>query len=232
MEGNLFEQSGENRSFAQRYGFGIGIGIVLVAAVLVVAGRNLFSGGSVPTHKMPEVVLVMPKLPPPPPPPQPKPPEQKLEQKMIEQAPVAEKEEKPDDKPAEQPPAATTNIAGQGGPDFGLQRGSGGGFLGGGGRNGSGSRWGWYAAKLQKEIGTALRKNGKIKNSVINLTVRIWLDAATGRIVRASIAGSTGDRSLDSALTSEVLEGLQLDEPPPAGMPSPIVMRISARRPN
>ena len=225
----------EERGFLQRFGFPIGIGVLVIAGVLILAGRNLFSGNKQAARKMPEVMLVMPKLPPPPPPPpQPKPPEQKMEQqKMIEQAPVDKDEEKPDDKPAEAPQAATTNIQGSGGPDFGLRGGNGGGFLSGNGRHGSGTRWGWYAAKCQNRVGEALRKSSRTKNSSINsIVVRLWPDATTGRIVRAKLAASTGDQSLDNAISNEILTGLQLDEPPPSGMPSPIVMRIAARRPH
>jgi hypothetical protein len=41
---------------------------------------------------------------------------------------------------------------------------------------------------------------------------------------------STGDGKLDSALRDEVLQGLQLPEPPPADMPMPINLRLTARK--
>ncbi len=61
--------------------------------------------------------------------------------------------------------------------------------------------------------------------------MRVWADG-TGRIVKATLAGSTGRADLDRALQNEILTGLQLESAPPEGMPMPIVMRISARRPN
>jgi hypothetical protein len=65
----------------------------------------------------------------------------------------------------------------------------------------------------------------------MNLQVQIWPDKA-GRIVRVQLTGSTGDPTIDRAITNEVLSGLQLQEPPPAEMPVPIVLRLTARRPD
>ena len=230
-----FDDSAEERNFFQKYGFALGMVVLVLAAVGVFAGRSLFPTGKPMQRKGPDVLAIrLPPMPTPPPPPQQPPPlQQKLETKMIEQAPVDDKEEKPDDKPPDAAPALVTNLVGQGPDSFGLGRGGpGSGMLGGSGRRGSGTRWGWYAAKVQSRIGDALRKGSRTKNaSISNLVVRVWPDATTGRIVRAKLAESTGDRALDGVIADEVLTGLQLDEPPPAGMPAPIVMRINARRP-
>lgn len=154
---------------------------------------------------------------------------------MVEQTPVNEPEPKPDEpKPADEPPAAlSTNVQGDGPPDgFGLSGAGGGGNGSGRGLGGSGraaSRWGWYAAKVQTSIGEALRRNPKTRDAVLSEKIRVWPDA-TGRISRAKLAASTGDPALDAAITS-ALTGVQLPEPPPADMPSPILLRLSARRP-
>jgi TonB family protein len=60
--------------------------------------------------------------------------------------------------------------------------------------------------------------------------VKIWADS-TGRVTRAAIASSSGNAALDATLRDQVLTGLQLSEPPPEGMPMPIVLRVTARRP-
>lgn len=153
---------------------------------------------------------------------------------MIEQTPVNEPEAKPEPKPADDPPAPLgTNIQGDGPPDgFGLSggKGNGGGTgtgIGGGGK--SSSRWGWYAAKVQTAVGETLRRNPRTREAVLSHKVRIWPDS-TGRITRAKLADSTGDSALDTAITDS-LTGIQLPEPPPADMPSPILLRLSARRP-
>ena len=77
----------------------------------------------------------------------------------------------------------------------------------------------------------ALRRNPRTRGAKLRIEVRIWPDA-TGRITRAQLSGSSGDPAVDAAIRDEVLTGLQLPEPPPQGMPSPIVLRVIAQRPN
>jgi hypothetical protein len=153
---------------------------------------------------------------------------------MIEQAPVAEPE-----KPAEQikPKAAApaaplgTGLKGDGPGLSGLgASGEGGGVFGGTGSGGGGSKWGWYAGQVQSRIAEALRSNKTTSQANLKIKVHIWADS-TGRITRARIDGSTGDGKLDSTIQNQVLTGLQLQEPPPPGMPMPIVMRLSVRQP-
>lgn len=145
----------------------------------------------------------------------------------------AKVEPKPQPKANPPPAALATGIKGDGPGMAGLS-GSGSG-LGGGtgtgastGTGGTGSKFGWYAGLVQKKIASALSANPKTKSSSIEkLEVRIWPDAS-GRITRASLTKSTGDSEVDNAIERQVLTGLQLDEPPPAGMKLPIVLRISA----
>lgn len=156
---------------------------------------------------------------------------------MIEQAPLEEKPPEPEPKPADEPPPILgTNIKGDGPSDgFGLGFSGNGGGLGGNGLGGTGRRggkWDSYARQVQSTIVEALRRNPKSRAaSISGLQVRIWPDSA-GRVSRAQLVGSTGNPSLDEAIRNEVLTGLQLNEPQPQGMPSPIVLRLNARRPN
>jgi hypothetical protein len=69
------------------------------------------------------------------------------------------------------------------------------------------------------------------RNAAFQLEVRVWADL-TGRVTRSLLASSTGDPQVDDAIKNKILNGLQLQEPPPAGMPMPIVMRFTARHPN
>jgi outer membrane biosynthesis protein TonB len=226
----------DERSFFQRHR-----GLLIFGVLVLVGGVGFaiskLSGSTSSPRKAPEMTMVSIKLPPPPPTPPPlppPPPPPPMEQpKMMEQAPVDDQEEKPDDKPPEEPPSLTTNNVGSGpGDGFGLGRGTGRGGIGGSGRSKSGSRFGWYAGQVQTRIADAMRSNRKTRKASINgIQVRVWPDT-TGRITRAQIAGSTGDVSVDAAIQNEVLSGLQLSEPPPKGMPTPIVLRLTARRPN
>jgi protein TonB len=214
----------DNRTFFQRYGVAIGV-LTVVAIVIVFTIRMIAGAGSSPRK---ESALVLVSLPPPPPPPpvQNVPPEPKMEDRQTFQP-----EEKPEEEPPKPPnePPIGTNIKGDGTANpFGLGNTAGSGF---GDRAASASRFGWYAGQVQSKISEALRNNRKTHVAELNIRARIWPDAS-GRITRAQLTGSTGDPSLDTAIQDEVLTGLQLREPPPAGMPMPIVLQLTAKRPH
>ena len=171
-----------------------------------------------------------PPLPPPPPPQvEPPPPE---EEQMVEQEPVSEEEPPPDDSPPEPPsPDIGTGLTGGDGNGFGLTSGGGNGngrrgSIGGG----SGSKYGWYASKVQSSISSALRGNSSTRNATFTITVKIWADRL-GRVTRAELVGTTGQPDLDRTIRSQILTGLQLTDPPPADMPMPINLRMTARQP-
>jgi outer membrane biosynthesis protein TonB len=220
--------------FFQKYGIAIGVAVV----VLLAAGIGLsfyFFSDKIPPPKKPQEIMVhleppppLPPSPPPPPPPKEPPPP---EQKMVEQPPVNKPEEKPKDAPKspDKPPGPPGPVASGPPSDFGL----GGGGEGGGGIGGSGggSKYGWYAGEVQAAITKALHNNEKTKSAALHLKVRVWADG-TGRITRASLAGSSGDSAVDDAIKNQVLTGLNLPEAPPSDMPMPIVLRISELRPN
>lgn len=233
MSSLLSENPDEERPFLQRFGFVLGVAGIAVVGAVIFIGQALTQAKAAP-RKAPEVTLVAivatPPPPPPPPPPQPK----LVEEKMIEQMPVDDAEAKPEEASAAPAPDLGTNVTGNGPADgFGLSRGGGGGFSLGarGGSGGSASRWGWYASQVQATIGDALRREPRTRDAAFRVVVRVWSDSA-GRVTRAQLAESTGDAAVDAALQDQVLTGLQLREPPPEGMPMPIVMRLTARRPN
>lgn len=227
--------SRDPRSFL-RYGAVIAVLVIVLGGVVL-----LFSGDdSPPPRKVHEITIVTILQPPPPPPPPP--PQQMPEPKMVEQTPITEpaiKEEKPVEKPKDEPARDAKNDEPPPGPLsldqkaegpgdlFNLGGKPGGtGLLGGGG---GGSRWGWYAGIVQQQIEAALRANNKTRNAVMQIQVRLWSDA-TGRVSRVQLVSSTGDTELDKVIQNEILAGLTLREPPPKDMPMPIVTRITARR--
>jgi len=215
----------------------LGLALAAVAGVLFAAG-HIGSLDRPVVHKPVQEFRTVRLPPPPPPPPRPEPlprPEPApVPDQMIEQPAVTENDTKPPETPKAASDAANgalgTNIQGNGSADgFGLSgSGSGNGLLGGGqgGGLGGGSRWGWYANKLQAEIQSALLNHKQTRHATLRVTVHLWADA-TGRIVRAKLARSTGDLALDEALRKDVLGTLVLPEPPPEGMPMPIVLRIT-----
>jgi protein TonB len=231
----------EELGFYQRYRFFIWAGgLILLIAPITLAIRTFTANQ--PPAKVQPVTFV--KLLPPVPTPTPPPPTQSTPrpQEMIEQKQMMEPETKPihpDEKPKEEnkkqaPPGPLgVNAKGEGqGDAFGLVGRPGGNGLLNGGGGGSGSRFGWYAAQVQSRIEQALRDNSHTRGaSIPGLRVRIWADN-TGRVTRAQLIGSTGNAAIDSAITNEVLTGLQLQEPPPADMAMPIVLRVTAHRPS
>lgn len=178
------------------------------------------------------IVNIIPPLPPPPPPPpppkeQPPEPETAKEEKFVP-------EEAPKPEPVAQADAPMgTNLQGDGPNAYGLGVGGGGGMIGGRGlgNGGGGSKYGAYASQVQSRVGDALRNHKKTRSASLNIKVRIWLDS-TGRVTRSTISGTSGKADIDTAIRDEILTGLQLQNPPPDGMPMPIVMRLSATRPN
>ena len=216
-----------------------------VVALAVIAGlfgfTLLFLVGNddMPPPRQVRELTVVNIVPPPPPPPTPPPPEQK----MIEQPKMAEpefKEEKPVDKPKDEPVKDAKNDEPPGplsldakavGPGdlFNLGSKVGGSPYGGGG--GGGSRWGWYSTIVTDQATAAIRANPRTRNMATQIQVRLWADAS-GRVTRVTISPSTGDAELDAIIRDEVLGRLTLREPPPRDMPMPVVTRVTARRPS
>ncbi len=232
----------DDPGFFRRYRVAIIVGAVLVLC----AGAYFAFGGKSETKKKPKsnVVSIMPALPPPPPPPPtpaPTPPPQeapppdnpKQPEFQAEDQPESPKEAPQAETPDEAPAPLGTNLQGNGPDGFGLTGRGGGGMIGGTGKGGKGggSKYGWYAGQVQARIVDALQKHRRTRSAALSLKVRIWADAS-GRVTRATLEGSSGDAAVDQALVSEILTGLQLQEPPPEDMPMPIVMRITAKRPN
>ncbi len=234
-----YEDPEDDRTFFERHRLLV-VGVVLLVGAGLV-GVWFKSASKSGRHTKQEKITMVDIMPPPPPPrptpvPTPPPPREEPpppeDQKMIEQAPLteSEKNEEPEEAPADDPaPALGTGIVGNGPADgFGLGR-SGNGF--GGGRRGGtgGSKWGRYAGMVQNQIAEAMRKHSRTRTASLRVEVRIWPDS-TGRISRAELVGSTGDRSMDEILRKEILTGLRLPQAPPPGMPTPIVLRLTAQK--
>lgn len=155
---------------------------------------------------------------------------------MIEAEPVIDEEPPPDKAPTpDEPPSdLTTNLKGDGPNSFGLSQGPGtgmgGGKIGGTGTGGAGSKWGRYNSGLGRSIKAALENHSSTKSaSFPPVRVSLWI-GPTGRITRARVMDSTGQPDLDRIIADQVLPGTQY-EPQPEGMPSPIILRINARKP-
>jgi len=163
----------------------------------------------------------------PPPPPVIPPPPQQMEDKKDD---VVEEVKEPDAQPE---PAAQveTALKGDGSGGMVLKSGNGSGvFNPGNSVSPERLRWKAYAGQVSNSITRALGSNPKTRKASMQIVVHVWLDS-TGAITRATLDGSTSDAALDAAIR-ELLPGLQAPEPPPVGMPMPINMKITGRRPN
>ncbi len=207
--------------------------VALAIGALVVGGLawgyfHMPSGESAPVKKKETVVMI--QIPPPPPPPPKKDiPPPKVEKK-VETTPVEKPVEKP--KPADEPPKGLgTSVKGSG-PGSGLGDGRGlQGVIGGTGNgDGRGGLAKAYGGKAGAKIAEALRNHRKTRTASLNVKVKIWPDS-TGRITQAELVGTTGDSVMDDTIKKEILTGLQIQEPPPAGIHMPIVLALNARRP-
>ena len=220
-------------SWFQKYRVLVVCGILAAIAIAVWFAKGSFDVSRArQDQKMVMIDLPPPPsvAPPPPPPSQLPPPPMESEQRMIAQEPIAAAESKPDETPAGPAPAVATSLEGTGPDSFGLRKGNS--FFGGGtekteSRSNS-SRWGWYANQVQSTISQALQNNNTTRTADFRIDARIWSDRA-GRITRAQIVRSTGNAAMDKAIANDVLAGLILQEPPPDGMPMPIVLRLTAR---
>jgi len=208
--------------------------MIAIMLSLVVAGGavSLFraSGGKSHNSMLKKNDVVTITLPPPPPPPlPPPPPPPPKEQEMVQQEHVEQIDPVDEPTPAPEDPGLSTNIVGGNGPDLGLRAGSGNGNRNRIGISRRSGKWDHYAVAVQNTIAETLRHNTGVRHAAFSLQVRVWADS-TGRITRAALAGSSGDPAVDNAIKNNALAGLQLPEPPPADMPMPINMRISARK--
>jgi len=145
---------------------------------------------------------------------------------------VAETASEPDPTPASPSNDAPlgTGIKGNGGADsFGLGTGPGGGGSGGARLSGSGggTRWAGYSSSIKTRIIDSLRADERTRYADGQLELGIWMDGG-GRITRVAVRKSTADASVNKAIQTDVLVGLQT-QPPPSDMPQPIWFRTTLR---
>ncbi len=225
MKSKLTTSPSANKS---RLIIGILLGCVLAGGVI--SFLNTPAEHARPMAKKSEMITITLTPPPPPPPPKPEPPKpEPPKDQMVEQAPV-DQVETPDETASTEPQddGLTTNNVGNG-PDMGLRAGTGSGTRNRIGGSRRGGKWDGFAVKVQNTIAETLRQNAGTRSASFSMKVLVWADA-NGRITRATPVGSSGSPSVDQALKNQVFNGLQLPEPPPADMPMPINMRISARK--
>jgi len=195
-----------------------------------------------PPRKVMQFTLVAvqpaPAVKPPPPPPPVTPP--KVEEPETTRVNLRPQDLLPPDEPRPAaPPAGPLALATEGegpGDAFNLAGNPGGrSLLGGGGLGdgsgvggGGGNPYGWYYAQVADELTEAFRNNKRVSTASARVELKLWADGS-GRVSRVQLVRSTGDPSIDEAIQSVV--GLRLKQPPPPGSPMPMILRLTARRP-
>ena len=215
----------EEKTAFQKYRLPIIAGIILATGIGFVA-KALSGKSSAPPPKQEVMVVSTLPQPTPPPiatPPPPPPMEVKKEEMIVE--------EKVEEAPADPTPQVETALKGSGNTGMVLKSGNGSGaFAARSAANAEAMRRSAYAGQVKSRIEQALKGNPRTRKAGMTIEIRVWPDS-TGRITRAKLNSSTGDSALDAIIRDEILTGLQMSEPPPDGMPTPIIMRITALRP-
>lgn len=211
---------------------------------MIIFGLLVFGGGgyyfatakpskaSAPKKKL-DMVMVMPVMPPPPPPPppppkqeEPPPPEEKEEEMAAEEEPPPDAQDKPSDKPADEP-IGTALTGGDGTSGLGTGGGIGGMGIGGTGNGRGYSERGRWQGKFGRGVQEILSRHAGLKFAKGSVPFRVWLDES-GRITRVVLNGSTGNPEHDDMLKNRALVG-QVLEPAPPGTPMPVIMRFNGR---
>ncbi|HBG04803.1 MAG: hypothetical protein A2075_11610 [Geobacteraceae bacterium GWC2_58_44] len=222
--------------------------VLAVFALLIgfLAKTVLMDGGSAPKKQIQVITLIKP----PPPEVKEKPPEvvpRELPKQTMEAPTEAPSpRDQPQDNSADDspPPGENLSVDGEGGAGdnaFGLGAKKGGRAItlgDGGGQGGNGlsrlsllSKYSGYSHKMQGDIEKMVKKvldqsGGRPKGKQQTL-VKLTL-SPEGTVLAFAIVGSSGIDRLDAAFRT-ALKGLKLSEPPPAGMPSGMTLRITTQ---
>ncbi|MFT4172327.1 MAG: secretin and TonB N-terminal domain-containing protein [Rhodocyclaceae bacterium] len=84
-----------------------------------------------------------------------------------------------------------------------------------------------YDGLLQRRVWQALCRNPATTPGTYRAAMQIDVDE-NGRVIAPHLLSTTGDEARDQAIVA-TLHGLQLDYPPPAGLPQPVLLVILPR---
>ena len=163
------------------------------------------------------ISIVVPDTPPPPPPPPKEPPKEQPKEIAIQP------------KPQEAPQPQSQNLkmegaAGDGGSPFGAGTVSKE-YIGG---KPDMSAYAWYTGQITTRIEEALSAQKELAKAQYRLVVHVWM-AADGKVERAELQGSSGDKAVDKFIRMALAELKSLAESPPGDMPQPVKLRITSR---
>jgi protein TonB len=198
---------------------GLLVVLILVSAMVWFIRGFMANKDKKPARTVQNITVIRPPPPPPPQEPPPPPPE-----KVAQQLPQNEPEPSPDNSPTP-PQQLGLDAEGSAGDDgFGLAARKGGSDIVGSG----GAAFAWYTGKLKDEVSDRLSTDTKLRGKKYTVGVRIWLES-DGRIKDVKMTSGTGNRDLDSAISSDITALGRLSASPPLEMPQPISLQIVSR---
>ncbi len=197
------------------------IGIAVVSLTLLVGVgivmKSLMSSQPGQKKRATTISIVVPDTPPPPPPPPKEPPKEQPKEIAVQQP-----------KPQEAQPQAQSlkmeGAAGEGGSPFAAGTVSKD-YIGG---KPDMSAYAWYTGQITTRIEEALSAQKELAKAQYRLVVHVWM-AADGKVERAELQGSSGDKGVDKFIRMALAELKSVAESPPKDMPQPVKLRITSR---
>ncbi len=201
--------------------------LALAAVGLVVTWLVQLLGASPEPKKkkvMQEIALIKP--PPPPPPPKTPPPKEEIQEKIDVPKPQ-EQPTQPTETPPPGPDLAVDATGSGSGDGFGLLGKKGGVDLVGSGIGGS--RFAWYSGQVKERIQEAIARDKRLREvGEYQRVVHLWINGG-GQVTRIELVGPSDNADLDSTLRAVLRALPPMREGPPADMPQPLRLRVSAR---
>jgi periplasmic protein TonB len=206
------------------------LGLLILAAIAYGVKKLMVGGDSQPKKKITTIALK--DLPPPPPPPPPK--EQPKEQPKDQPKEVKEVQAP---KPVQAPPTEVLKMdgpAGDGPSAFAAgnptedYKGEKLGDTKSIGGEPNKHQFDWYTSLIKERIEDAMTKDKALASGAYKIIVKVWV-ASSGNIQRYELASSTGDDSIDGLIKKALDDMPALSEAPPADMPQPVKLRVTAR---
>lgn len=197
--------------------------VVVVSGLMVYFVKGfLDTPATTPKKSVQQITLLTP----PPPPPQEKPPEPEVEEKVEIEEPEP-LDEMPEEAADEAPAGEELGVdaeGGAGGDGFGLIGRKGGrGLL-----EGSGDPFNYFGSQLSRRIEDALLDVEDLRKRGYSVVLEVWV-GTDGRVTRARLVSSTGNRETDALMNEAILQAQAVAQAPPPGMPQPIRLRVSSQ---
>lgn len=202
----------------------VGTLVVVGVSVLMVSVVRDFLDEPVKAPKKGPQQITLLTPPPPPPPPVEKPPEPEVQEEVKLEEPIDDLPEEAVDEPPAGADLGVDADGGSGGDGFGLIGRKGGrGLL-----DGAGNPFSYFASQVSRRIEDALLNVDDLRKRNYSVDLEVWV-GSDGRVTRARLASSTGNRETDALMNEAILRTQTLAEAPPPGMPQPIRFRVSSR---